>query len=353
LKKLSLVCCVLLIVCTVLPLFSCGVDDNTIVVCNWGQYMSTGLGIDASEDVVKLFTEKTGIKVKYVTFQTNEELYAKMKSDSAHYDVIVPSDYMVERMVKEGMLAKIDYTNIPNFKNIMDDFVNPYYDLKNEYTVPYFWGTMGIIYNKKFVSEEDLTGWEVLWNPKYSGNVMMMNNSRDAFAIAMLKLGYSFNSLDEKEIRAAAEELKKQNFDYKMDEFFERLPNEDAYMMPYYAGDYITVSEENENLEFFIPDEGTNLFNDAFCIPATSKKKELAEKFINFMLEPEIGLLNTEYVGYSTPNKEVFALLDDETKNDGISYPEIKDNWEHYICLPDETDDLLRELFIEVKGANN
>lgn len=343
----------LLIVCTVLPLFSCGVDDNTIVVCNWGQYMSTGLGIDASEDVVKLFTEKTGIKVKYVTFQTNEELYAKMKSDSAHYDVIVPSDYMVERMVKEGMLAKIDYTNIPNFKNIMDDFVNPYYDLKNEYTVPYFWGTMGIIYNKKFVSEEDLTGWEVLWNPKYSGNVMMMNNSRDAFAIAMLKLGYSFNSLDEKEIRAAAEELKKQNFDYKMDEFFERLPNEDAYMMPYYAGDYITVSEENENLEFFIPDEGTNLFNDAFCIPATSKKKELAEKFINFMLEPEIGLLNTEYVGYSTPNKEVFALLDDETKNDGISYPEIKDNWEHYICLPDETDDLLRELFIEVKGANN
>jgi len=352
LKKLSIVIAALFLLCCTLPLYSCGSDENTIVVCNWGQYMSTGSGVDSTEDVIKLFTEKTGIKVKYRTFTTNEDLYSLMKNGSAKYDVIFPSDYMVEKMVDEGMLHKINFENIPNFANIMDEFKNPYYDETNEYTVPYFWGTVGLVYNSKYISEDELNGWDVLWSDKYPNKIMMFNNPRDAFAIALNKLGYSLNTTNEEEIRAAAEELKKQTFDYKMDEFFERLPNEDAYMMPYYAGDYITVKEENEDLAFYIPESGTNIFNDAMCIPVTSEKKDLAEKFINFMLEAEIGLLNVDYVGYSTPNKAVYDLLDEEVKNDGISYPEIKDNWEHFRYLSSDVDDLYRELWISVQSEN-
>jgi len=314
--------------------------------------MSTGSGVDSTEDVIKLFEKATGINVKYVTFTTNEDLYSKMESGSAKYDVIIPSDYMVEKMVKENMLHKLDYNNIPNFEYIMDEFKDPYYDETNEYTVPYFWGTVGLVYNSKYISEEELTGWDLLWSDKYPNKIMMFNNPRDALAIALNKLGYSMNTTDEAQIRAAADELKKQTFDYKMDEFFERLPNEDAYMMPYYAGDFLTVKADNDDLEFFIPESGTNIFNDAMCIPVTSQKKELAEKFINFMLEPDIGLLNVNYVGYSTPNEKVYELLDDEIKNDGISYPEIKDNWEHYKYLSSETDDLMRDLWISVQAEN-
>ncbi|MEA4831484.1 MAG: spermidine/putrescine ABC transporter substrate-binding protein [Oscillospiraceae bacterium] len=350
-KLLSVLIICALCVSVALPLASCGDDANTIVVYNWGQYMSTGADVDAADDVIKLFTQETGIKVKYRNFATNEELYAKLKSGGAKCDVIVPSDYMIEKMVKENMLAKIDYSNIPNYSNIMDDFKNLEYDPDNEYTVPYFWGTVGIIYNKKYITEP-VDSWDILWSDKYQGKILMFNNPRDAFAIALNKLGYSMNSTNPDEIRAAAAELKKQNFIYKMDEFFEMLPSENAYMMPYYAGDYITVHAENEDLAFAIPKSGTNIFNDAFCIPVTSGKKELAEKFINFMLKAEIGKLNTEYVGYSTPNKAVYDLLGDDVKNDGISYPDISDKWEHYRYLPDDIDNLMRDLWIEVKSSN-
>ncbi len=329
--------------------FVSGCDDaNTITVCNWGQYISNGE--DDTLDVIAEFEAQTGIKVKYRMFQTNEALYSKMKAGSGKYDVIFPSDYMVEKLINEGMLAKLDYSNIPNFSNIMDDFKNLPYDPTNEYTVPYFWGTVGIIYNSKYITEP-VDSWDILWDEQYAGKVLMFDNPRDAFGVALKALGYSLNSTNEDELRQAADLLKKQDFVYVMDQVFEKLPAENAILGVYYAGDYFTMAADNPDLAFAVPEEGTNVFNDAMCIPVTSTKKDLAEQFINFMLEAEIGLANTDYVGYSTPNSAVFELLDDESKSSTISYPEVQDNWEHFIDLPAETAEIMQELWIDVKAS--
>ncbi len=353
-KKTFCIALVLLTLFSSLLCFSsCGSDENTLVVCNWGEYICNENDPEDSRifDVVKRFEKETGINVKYITAESNETLYATMKTGGVSYDVIFPSDYMAQKMISEGMVQKINFENIPNFKNVMDEFKNMYYDPNNEYTVPYFWGTTGLIVNTK-ECKESVDSWDDMWTDGYPNRILMFNNPRDAFAIALNKLGYSLNTTNEAEIRAAADELKKMKFNYVMDEFFDLIPSGSAVMAAYYAGDYLTVAEENEDLSFVRPESGVNLFNDVMCIPASAKNKENAERFINYMLTGEVGLANTLYVGYSTPNSEVYALLPEEIRNDEVAYPEIQDNWERFEALPDEINTLMRDLWVEVKSNN-
>ncbi len=330
-------------------------EENTIVVCNWGEYMSTG---DCDWDVIRAFEEETGIQVQYVTAESNEALYAKMKSGAGLYDVIFPSDYMAERMIGEGMLAKLDYGNIPNYAYIMEQFKGLDYDPEEEYTVPYFWGTVGIIYNEKMLTEEDrklvedCKDWSILWSKNYPNQVMMFDNPRDAFGIALKQLGYSQNTTDPDALRKAAELLQEQKFYYAMDQFFEMMPSGSLAVGTYYAGDCVAVMEENEDLRFVIPQCGTNIFNDAMCIPATSQKKELAEQFINFMLTAEVGKANAEYVYYSTPNEKALEILEEEYRENPILYPQRKENWEAFRYLPTETNDLMTQLWNTIKTNN-
>jgi spermidine/putrescine transport system substrate-binding protein len=331
-------------------------DNITLYVYNWGEYISDGS--DDTVDVIKEFEALTGIKVEYTTFDSNESLYAKLKNGSASYDVIIPSDYMVSRLIEEGMLQKLDYSNIPNFEKYVDvEFKNPGYDPSNEYSVPYMWGTVGIIYNTKYVDEADVTGWELLWNEKYAGKILMFDNSRDAFAIALKKLGYSMNTNNTDEIREAAEELSLQTpviQAYVMDQIFDKMVEENAYIAPYYAGDFLTMSEDNEDLAFFIPPEGTNLFTDAMCVPATSKNREAAEMFINFMCEPVISAANSDMIWYSTPISAAKPLMDEELAGSEIAFPDssVLENTEIYINLSNEAKQLMDELWISIVRSN-
>ncbi len=336
-------------------LSSCS-SKETLVVCNWGEYIS--IGEDGYMDVVAEFEKKFNCNVEYVVAETNETLYSLIQSGSVAYDVIFPSDYMVEKMIKEDMLAEIDFGNVPNFANILPEFKNPDYDPENKYSVPYFWGTVGIVYNESLLTPEDLEtvrnakDYEILWSENYPNQIMMFNNPRDAFGVALKTLGYSQNTTDEAEIRAAADKLKSQKFLYYMDEFFTAMPNDALALGVYYAGDYLTVAAENENLKFVIPECGTNIFNDAMCVPKNAKNQALAEKFINFMLEAEVGRDNAEYLGYSSPNSAALAIMDEEIRNDPIAYPERKDNWEAFRDLPAPTNELIRDLWVEITTNN-
>ena len=331
-------------------------QNVTIYVYNWGEYISDGS--DDSMDVVKEFEALTGINVEYTTFDSNESLFAKLKSGSASYDVIIPSDYMVSRLADNGMLAKLDYANIPNFDRYIDaEFKNPEYDAANEYSVPYMWGTVGVIYNTKYVDEADIGSWDLLWNEKYAGKILMFDNSRDAFAIALSKLGYSMNTTDAEELKAAAAELAKQGSvvqAYVMDQIFDKMVEENAYVAPYYAGDYLTMAEDNEDLAFYIPKEGTNLFTDAMCIPSTCQNKAAAEMFINFMCEPTVSAANTDYICYSTPISAAKELIDPEMAESEIAYPsaEILAKTERYKNLSDEANQLMDDLWISGVRTN-
>ncbi len=331
-------------------------QNVTIYVYNWGEYISDGS--DDSMDVVKEFEALTGINVEYTTFDSNESLFAKLKSGSASYDVIIPSDYMVSRLIDNGMLAKLNYANIPNFEKYVDaGFKNPSYDEANEYSVPYMWGTVGIIYNKDYVDEEDLGSWDLLWNEKYAGKILMFDNSRDAFAIALSKLGYSMNSENPDELKAAAEELAKQGDvvqAYVMDQIFDKMVEENAYIAPYYAGDYLTMVQDNEKLGFYIPKEGTNLFTDAMCIPATCGNQEAAEMFINFMCEPTVSAANTDYICYSTPISAAKELIDPEMAASEIAYPgeDVLAKTEIFKNLSDEANQLMDDLWISAVRTN-
>ena len=333
-------------------------QNVTLYVYNWGEYISDGS--DESMNVITEFEALTGINVEYTTFDSNESLFAKLKSGSASYDVIIPSDYMVARLASEGMLSKLDYANIPNFDRYVDaDFKNPEYDKNNEYSVPYMWGTVGLIYNTKYVDEADVANksWSLLWNEKYAGKILMFDNSRDAFAIACKKLGYSMNTTNEEELRKAAEELAAQRDvvqAYVMDQIFDKMVEENAWIAPYYAGDFLSMSEDNEDLAFYIPVEGTNLFTDAMCIPATSKNKEAAEMFINFMCEPTVSAANADYIWYSTPISAAKELLELDEETLEISYPgeEAKKNMEVFTNLTDAANQLMDDLWVASVRTN-
>ena len=331
-------------------------DRVTINVYNWGQYISEG--DDGCIDVIGEFEKRyPNIKVNYVTFDSNETMYTKMAGGGITVDVIIPSDYMVGRLREEGMLLELDFDNIPNFQYVDERFRNPSYDPENKYSVPYSWGTVGIIYNTKYVDEADVTGWELLWNAKYAGKILMFDNSRDAFAIAQCRLGYDMNTTDKAELLACARLLEEQRpvvQQYIMDQVFDLMENEEAWIAPYYAGDYLTMSGENEDLAFYLPEnQGFNLFTDAMCIPTCCENKEAAEIFINFLCEPEIAGGNMDWICYSTPISAAKEYMDPEVAYDPVSYPSdaVLDNGTGYLSLPRETTRYMDSLFMRVRNG--
>lgn len=349
--------CFLLLSVSPIPAASQSVEETpktgvTINVYNWGEYISNG--VDDSLDVNAEFTRRTGIQVNYTTFESNENLYAKLVSGGANYDVIIPSDYMISKLIKEGLLQKLNFDNIPNMEYIDESFLNPVYDPTNEYSVPYTWGVVGIFYNKNHVREE-VDSWDILWDEQYSGKILMFDNPRDAFGIAQKKLGFSFNSTDSSEWEQAAMLLKQQKplvQAYVMDQIFDKMASGEAWVAPYYAGDAVTLVESNPDIGFAIPTKhGTNFFVDAACIPTTARNKAAAEAYINFLCDPEVAAANVEYIGYSTPSSEAKALLPEEVVNDPNHYPpaEILEQAETFAVLPEDTNLQLDTLWAEVK----
>ncbi len=325
----------------------------TINVYNWGEYID-----DSDVRVNDAFTYLTGIEVNYKNFTDNESMYALLSSGAADYDVIFPSDYMVGKMIRENMLAKINFDNVPNFQYIDESLKNPAYDPTNEYSVPYTWGTVGIFYNTKYVDEADLAdGWDLLWNEKYEGKIFMFDNPRDAFGIALKKLGYSMNSENPDEWQAAYEELVKQKplvQAYVMDQVYDKMINEEGWIAPYYSGDGVIMMDEEEgnpDIDYFVPEEGTNLFVDAMCIPVDAQHKTEAEAYINFMCRTEVAKANAEYIGYSTPHTEARKLLDPAIGENPNFYPDqsLLDKTEVFITLPDEINELQDSLWIQLK----
>ncbi|MBQ7037952.1 MAG: spermidine/putrescine ABC transporter substrate-binding protein [Clostridia bacterium] len=354
-RVLSITLVFLVLLCALIPSVSAEeIDTNvTLNVYNWGEY------IDPT--VNDLFTAETGIKVNYKNFTDNESMYAVLDSGAAIYDVIVPSDYMVGKMINEGKLAKLDFANIPNLSKINPSLLNPSYDPQNEYSVPYTWGTVGIFYNTKYVDEADLKlGWDLLWSEKYSGRIFMFDNPRDAFGIALLKCGFSLNTQSLAEWDTAYEVLREQKpvlHQYVMDQVYDKMINEEAWIAPYYAGDGIIMMDEEEGnpaIDFFVPQTGTNLFVDALCVPANSPHKREAEEYINFLCRTDIALLNAEYIGYSTPQEEARAELDPEIGQNENFYPpeDVLAKTEMFETLPNEITTHMDTLWMRLKLAD-
>ena len=331
-------------------------DQITLNVYNWGQYIADGS--DDSMEVIAEFEKRyPHIKVNYSTYDSNEIMYSKLANGGITVDVIIPSDYMIARMISEDMLLPLNFDNIPNYQYIDENFRNTAYDPENKYSVPYTWGTVGILYNTKYVDEADVTGWELLWNEKYAGKILTFGNSRDAFGIAQFMLGYDINTTDKEELDRCAQLLKEQKpvlQQYVMDEIFAIMQNEEAWIAPYYAGDCLTMMDENENLDFYLPeDQGFNMFIDAMCIPTCAKEKEAAETFINFLCDPEIAGANMDWICYGTPLSAAKEFIDPEMVNDPVTYPneEILVNGSSFAYLPEDISRYMESLFMDVRNS--
>ncbi len=329
-----------LILAAAMLLLLCGCDGGserlTLNVYNWGEYISDGSegSLNVNEEFEKYCLDELGkeVKVNYTTYASNEDMYNKIKSGSASYDVIIPSDYMIEKMIAEDMLQKLDFSNIPNYEYVNEDYRDLFFDPYNEYSVPYTYGMVGIIYNENMIDAEDTGSWDLLWMEKYKGQILQFNNPRDAFGTAIYSAGGDVNTTDTAVWETACEKLKVQKplvQSYVMDEIFNKMKNGSAAAAPYYAGDYLTMHDSNESLRFYYPKEGTNVFVDSMCVPACARNKELAEIYINFMLSDEIAIANAEYIAYSSPldnvreNEDYIAdMLDWNEEAMDILYPE-------------------------------
>ena len=318
---------------------------EVLYVYNWGEYISNG--DDGSLDTNAQFEKETGIEVKYLNFSSNEEMYAKMKSGGMTVDVIIPSDYMIAQLIRENMLEKLDYDNIPNYENIDEKFRKPAFDPTGEYSVAYTWGCTAIFYDSRYVDEADIdeNTWDLLWNEKYSGKILMFNNQRDAFGIAEAKLGYSLNSENQEELDACYEELVEQCplvQGYYGDQIFDKMESGEAIIAPYYNGDLKMLQDGNENIKGYIP-KGANTFIDSMCIPTCCQNKSAAEKYINFMCREDVALANAEYIGYASPISAVKEELDEEVTGE-FFYPsdeKLKNECEVFNRLSDETNTYL------------
>ncbi len=379
-KALALTVVLIIMLPFLLTLASCSSDNRsdvtTLYVYNWGEYISDGSEgtVDVNEEFERWYFDTYGerVEVTYSTYSSNEDMYAKLSGGAVNYDVIIPSDYMIERLIKEDKLAPLDYSNIPNIVNIAPEFYGKdaeydYYDEGSVYSVPYFYGMIGIIYNTSMVDpdDEDIGSWSLMWDKDYAGNILQFNNSRDALGTAQYYLGIDVNTHDESEWRRALEKLREQKDivqGYVMDEIFNKMENGSAAIASYYAGDYLAMYEENEDLEFFYPREGTNLYVDAMCIPKTSQNKLVAERYINFMLsvDKEYGapaIANAEYTYYASPNKlvredEGYIEYMGEIKDD--AYEKMYDtddvNATAYINLTSDKLALINNLWEELKS---
>ena len=350
---------------------SCGASNSegvqTLYVYNWGEYISDGSegSVNSNAEFEKYCREELGINVKvnYSTYSSNEDLYAKLSGGAVKYDVIIPSDYMLARLANEGLLLELNpKESIENYTYIDEKFKGLYYDPEEKYSVPYTYGTVGIIYNTGMVSQDDenMGKWSLLWDGEYSGNILQFNNPRDAFGTAQFYLGYSINSNNTEEWKNALEALKTQKNvvqGYVMDEIFNKLKGGSAAIAPYYAGDFFTMYADNSQLDFFLPEGNTNVFVDAMCIPYNAGSPELATEYINFMLTKEIAVANAEYICYASPNSLVYEdegyieYMQNEVHPNAISilYDFDMESMEFYHDLPTETRMLMNELWEELK----
>jgi len=328
----------------------------TLNVYNWG--MNIADGTDGTLDIIAAFEEKyPNIRVQYATYDSNEVMYSKLKNGGITVDVVIPSDYMIARMIDEDMLLELNFDNIPNFSYVDEQFKYNDFDPENKYSVPYTWGTVGILYNTKYVDEEDVTGWELLWNEKYTGKILMIDNSRDAFGIAQYLLGYDVNTTDETELQACADKLAEQKpvlQQYVMDQIYSIMENEEAWIAPYYAGDSMLMMDSNEDLAFYLPEhQGFNLFIDAMCIPNCCREKEAAELFINFLCDPEISGANMDYICYASPISEAREYMEEYLAESEVIYPssEVLAVGTNYQFLPGEVSRYVENLFMGVRGS--
>lgn len=358
-----LLCVVLLSAC----LFGCGKSDASTLkveasyprdyegtvlnVYNWGQYISDGS--EGSLNVNKEFEKLTGIKVNYAEYDSNESLYTKLKSGGAAYDIIIPSDYMIARLIREGMLQKFDVTALSNYKYIADEFKDLYFDPANEYSVPYQFCYVGLIYNTKMV-EGSPDSWGVMWDQKYAGNILNFNNSRDAFGVAQYYLGQDVNTNDKADWDAAFAKLKEQKpliQSYVMDEVFNKMEGGNAAIAPYYSGDFLTMHDVNPDLAFVYPKEGSNASVDSVCIPASAANVEAAKLYINFLLEPEVALANAEAIYYGSPHTAVTSNPDYSLRGNEVIYPpeEITSKMQYFHNLDPETLAYINSLWNQLK----
>ena len=330
-----------------------GLHGTVLNVYNWGEYID-----DEKVDVITQFERLTGCDVNYTTFESNENMYSKLSGGGVSYDIIIPSDYMVERLISEDMLLPLDYKNIPNYSKYFDEdkYGNLVENGISDFGVIYNVGSTILIYNKKIVKEEP-TSWKVLWDEQYKGKVLMFNNPRDSFAIAQFMLGQSINTTEKDEWDAAAallmEQRQKVKPEYVMDEVFIKMESGEYAFATYYAGDFELMVENNPNLGFVFPEEGVNTFYDAMCIPSASQNKKGAEAFINFMLEPEIALANAEYIYYATPNKAVLQNEDYSLADSEAIYPDELKNSQAFHNLPTDTLQYMNTQWMKVKGEND
>ncbi len=328
---------------------------TTINVYNWGEYISDGS--EGTLDVNKEFEARYGITVNYTNFESNENMYNKLKSGGTNYDIVIPSDYMIAKLVEEDMLAEINFDNVPNYKYIQDKYKNLYFDPDNKYSVPYTVGMVGLIYNTTVV-KEPVDSWSVLWDWNYKGQILMFNNPRDTFGVAQAFLGQSVNTTDKGEWEEAIELLKKQAplvSSYVMDEVFNKMENGDAALAPYYAGDFLTMYDNNPDLAFCYPKEGVNFFVDAVCIPKSTQNKEAAELYINFLCEEEIAVANANYICYASPHELVLESDDYDLKGNEVLYPKEENMPKTQIFenLDKETQQYMSDLWNELKIESN
>lgn len=324
-------------------------NNEQVIVYNWGEYLDP--------EVLNIFEEETGIDVVYDEYETNETMYPKVASKAAEYDVVCPSDYMIQKMIENNLLAEIDFDQVPNIKNIDPNYIKQSrdFDPENKYSVPYCVGTVGILYNKTMV-DEPVDSWDILWNDKYKDNILMQDSVRDAFMVALKKLGYSMNSTDPEELEEAKQALidqKPLTQAYVVDQVRDKMIGNEAAIGVIYSGEAIYTQRENSDLEYVIPKEGTNVWIDSWCILKDAPNKENAEKFINFLCRPDIALMNFEYITYSTPNTEARKLIeDDDIRNSTIAFPDLSQykNLETFRYLGEDADHLYNELWKEVKS---
>ena len=358
--KAAKIVSLLLIISFMLSLCSCNKEESpqkkyptkTLNVYNWGEYIS-----DEDDEESGLFDVNAGfeeyfnstladqygfyIKVNYSTYATNEDMYAKITNSAVAYDIVIPSDYMIQKMIAGDLLYELDFSKLSNYRNISEDFKNMPYDPENKYSVPYTYGMLGIIYNSEFVDEADLAdeSWGLLWNEKYAGKILQFNNPRDAFGTAMYWKNLDINSSDPEVWNYALELLKAQKpllQGYVNDEIFNKMKGASAYIAPYFAGDFLTMAAENEDLDFYYPTEGTNYFVDAMCIPKTSKNPEVAHEYINYMISLEAARANALYIGYASPNT---AVTNDPTYREMLSYNYDTDRISAWDILYEKTKD--------------
>lgn len=329
-----------------------GLQGTTVNVYNWGEYISDGG--EGSMDVVSEFERLTGATVNYTNFESNENMYSKLVGGGVSYDVIVPSDYMIDRLIDEDLLLPLDYDNIPNMKYIDPQYQNLFFDPDQKYSVCYNVGTTVLIYNKTMVDEKP-DSWSVLWDEQYRDKVLMFNNSRDSFAIAQAYLGKDFNSTTEQDwvecAQLLAEQKDKVNPVYVMDEVFNLMESGEYAFAVYYAGDYLLMVENNEDLGYCFPKEGVNAFFDAFCIPTCSKNKAGGEAFINFMHEPQVAYENCEYIYYRSPNITVEGNEDSSLYGSEVIYPKEELNTQYFKNLPQNIIELQNNLWTQVKSG--